>query len=67
MSKSIHSYGLYRLKLEIKNLLKQFLRIQSKPKRDKLLINENYENIRQQKLENLDSFPTPKDYLFNLP
>lgn len=65
MSKSINAYGLYRLKIEIKNLLKQFLRIQSKPKRDKLLINEIYENIRQKKFENLDRFSTPEDYLFD--
>lgn len=67
MSTSIHSYGLYRLKIEIKNLIKQFLKTQPKLIRDTDHIDEIYEKIRKEKFKNLDSFATPKDYLFDLP
>ena len=67
MSKSIHSYGLYRLKIEIKNLIKQILKINPKPTRDSHYINEIYEKIRKEKFENLDSLSTPKDYFFDIP
>lgn len=67
MSKSIHSYGLYRLKIEIKNLIKHILKINPKPTRDSHYINEIYEKIRKEKFENLDSLSTPKDYFFDIP
>jgi SAM-dependent methyltransferase len=67
MSKSIHTYGLYRLKIEIKNLIKQILKINPKPIRDSHYINEIYEKLRKEKFENLDSFSTPKDYFFDIP
>ena len=67
MRTSIHSYGFYRLKIEIKNLIKQILKTQSKPTRDTDHINEIYEKIRKEKFKNLDSFSTPNDYLSDLP
>ncbi len=67
MTNSIHSYGLYRLKIEIKNLIKQILKIQPKLIRDTDYIDEIYEGIRKEKFKNLDSFSTPKDYLFDIP
>jgi len=67
MSKSIHSYGLNTLKIEIKNLIKQILKINTKPTRDSDYINEIYEKIRKEKFENLNSFSTPKDYFFDIP
>ena len=60
MSTSIHSYGLYRLKIEIKNLIKQFLKTQPKLIRDTDHIDEIYEKIRKEKFKNLDSFATLK-------
>ena len=51
MRTSIHSYGFYRLKIEIKNLIKQFLKTQSKLTRDTDHINEIYEKIRKEKLK----------------
>ena len=42
MSKSIHYHGLYRLKIEIKNLIKQTLKINPKPIRDTDYVNEIY-------------------------
>jgi SAM-dependent methyltransferase len=67
MYKSIHSYGLNTLKIEIKLLIKQILKINTQPARDSDYINEIYEKIRKEKFENLDSFSTPKDYFFDIP
>ena len=67
MTNNIHSYGLYRLKIEIKNLIKQILKIQPKLIRDTDYIDEIYEGIRKEKFKNLDSFSTPRDYLFDIP
>ncbi len=67
MYKNINSYGLKILKIEIKNLIKQILKINSKPTRDSDYINEIYEKIRNEKFENIDSFSSPKDYFFDIP
>ena len=56
MSTSIHSYGLYRLKIEIKNLIKQFLKTQPKLIRDTDHIDEIYEKIRKEKFKNLITY-----------
>lgn len=66
MSKNIHSYGFYRLNIEIKYLIKSILKIRPKINRNTDYINEIYEKIRKEKLRNLDSFSTPKDYLSDL-
>ena len=62
MSKSIHYHGLYRLKIEIKNLIKQTLKINPKPIRDTDYVNEIYERIRKEKFEKLNLFSNPNDY-----
>ena len=67
MSKNIHSYGYYRLNIEIKYLIKSILKIRPKINRNTDYINEIYEKIRKEKLRNLDSFSTPNDYLSDIP
>ena len=48
-------------------MIKQILKINSKPTRDRDYINGIYEKIRNEKFENLDSFSSPKDYFFDIP
>ena len=67
MSKSIHYHGLYRLKIEIKNLIKQTLKINPKPIRDTDYVNEIYERIRKEKFEKFKLFSNPNDYFFDVP
>ena len=67
MHKNINSYGLYRLNIEIRYLIKSILKIHPKIKRDTDHINEIYEKIRKDKFRKLDSFSTPNDYLSDLP
>lgn len=63
----MNSYGLYRLNIEIRYLIKSILKIHPKIKRDTDHINEIYEKIRKDKFRKLDSFSTPNDYLSDLP
>ncbi len=65
MYKNIHLYGLYRLKIEIKNLIKQVLRIQARPNRNVDHINDIYQEIRKNKFKKLDDFKNPEEYLFD--
>lgn len=67
MHKNMNSYGLYRLNIEIRYLIKSILKIHPKIKRDTDHINEIYEKIRKDKFRKLDSFSTPNDYLSDLP
>ena len=62
MPKSINQYGLYRLKIELKNFIKQLFFLQSKPTRNVELIYDIYHKIREEKFQKLNNFKTPGDY-----
>tara|TARA_B100001093_G_C26853641_1_gene1026305 strand:+ start:4102 stop:4947 length:846 start_codon:yes stop_codon:yes gene_type:complete len=66
MPKSINQHGLYRLKIELKNFIKQLFFLQSKPTRNSELIYDIYHKIREEKLQKLNNFKTPEDYFSDI-